>query len=311
MTFTEEIITGLKAQPKHLPSKYFYDEKGDALFVKIMNAPEYYLTDAEYEIITQQSSDIIREFPDQGNGISLFELGAGDGTKTIELLKALQGKQVLYRPIDISENAICQLENRLKQELPELQFEGLQGEYFKVLKHLEGSGKKVILFLGSNLGNMTDEQAKSFMQQLADVLQDGDMVLLGLDLKKSSDIVLPAYDDAQGYTRDFNLNLLQRINREMNGDFDLDQFEHVAEYEEDNGIAKSYLESRSDQTVRLGSANTAVHFSKGERIFMEISRKYDLEVLNNILADTGLVVRKEFRDQRNYFCDFLLEKTSV
>ncbi|MCB0696930.1 MAG: L-histidine N(alpha)-methyltransferase [Chitinophagaceae bacterium] len=306
--FRQDVDTGLSATPKQLLSKYFYDETGDSLFVKIMNMPEYYLTNSEYEIFTTQAEDIIKAFGVNGGTLELIELGAGDGTKTIELLKVLQGKtNFTYVPIDISQNALDLLCLRLAKEVPGINVQPLQGDYFSVLADIkQHQAQKVILFLGSNIGNMLDHNARRFVRQLCEQLNHGDKVLLGVDLKKDASIILPAYNDAQGITRDFNLNLLTRINRELGGNFVVSLFEHKPLYNEELGQAESYIQSMKDQDVHIKATGKTYHFDKGERIHMEISRKYDDKTINDIISDTGLQLKHKFTDSKNYFADYIL-----
>ncbi len=308
--FANEVEFGLSAKPKRLSSKWFYDHIGDDLFVKIMNMPEYYLTDAEFEIFSTQTEEIVESLKGDHSGVAIYELGAGDGTKTIELLKAMNPAHFTYHPIDISQNALDNLKLRLEKELPEIKVKPLQGEYFKVLGNLSSDTgtNKVILFLGSNLGNMYDDMAKDFMSQLADSMQSGDKLLLGLDKIKSKDIVLPAYNDKQGYTRDFNLNILHRINKELGGDFKVSEFKHSPKYDEQTGIASSALVSSKKQQVRIELLDMTVDFEAGEPIHTEISRKYDLEILNKVIEGSGLSIMNEFNDARNYFMNVLLKK---
>lgn len=303
--FAKHVGEGLSATPKYLSSMYFYDEKGDELFMEIMNMPEYYLTDAEMEIFQHQSDRMIACFPEQP--FDMVELGAGDGTKTIELLKEMEGIRFTYKPIDISENVLEHLEEKLSDELPWLEVQPLQGEYFGALKELS-SRRKVILFLGSNIGNLSDEKARSFISQLADKMQVGDLLIMGVDLKKSKQIVGPAYNDAEGITARFNLNVLDRINRELDADFELEAFSHEPDYNEETGIASSYLKSEKAQTVTIGALNRTFSFDAGERIHTEISRKYDRTTLDRILEGSGLGIAEELNDSRNYFADFLLIK---
>ncbi|TXC82135.1 L-histidine N(alpha)-methyltransferase [Luteibaculum oceani] len=306
-SFELDVLQGLKATPKYLPSKYFYDHKGDELFIKIMNSPEYYLTDCEFEILSEQAKDILSPF----EGLEYFEiieLGAGNGKKTVELLRGLNTKKFTYKPVDISSNALELLSKRLKRELPQVRCEPEQGEYFKVLESLRGKHPKLVLFLGSNLGNMVDERAASFLGALSQVLNSGDRVLLGLDLIKSREIVLPAYNDKNGYTAAFNLNLLKRINKELLGDFQLDKFVHSPEYDEVSGLAKSYLTSTENQVVSLNKPGVQISFQKGERVFMEVSRKYNDQILKTLLTRTQLLIEERFLDSRKYFCDYLLAR---
>ena len=317
-TFTQNIVfrnhvaEGLTAKTKFLSSRYFYDKIGDALFQKIMAMPEYYLTNSEMEIFTEQAKDIISAFGmKKSQPFEVIELGAGDGTKTVQLLTELknQNYEFEYLPVDISENALIQLKNSLSSQLPELKINPKQGEYFKVLEELLVSEKpKIILFIGSNLGNMTDDLANEFLQSLSSYLKKHDKVLLGLDLIKSIDIVLPAYNDPTGITRDFNLNLLTRINRELGGNFNILQFSHLAEYSEETGITKSFIKSNIAQKVTISSLNQTFDFRKDELIHTEISRKYNDPILNMVLNGTDLSVIDKFTDRKKYFTDFLLEK---
>ena len=213
-TFKKDIEEGLSFSPKTLPSKYFYDEKGDDLFVKIMHCDEYYLTRAELDIFQQQTEQIIRELQlDKNTYFELIELGAGDGLKTKELLKQLveQNYKFDYLPVDISQNALNILKESVNNELPKVSIKTKQGDYFKVLESLKNTqSPKVVLFLGSSIGNMPDDIAAQFIYNLGANLSHNDKLLLGADIIKSRDIVLPAYNDNQGFTRDFNLNLLKR-----------------------------------------------------------------------------------------------------
>lgn len=310
--FAREVEAGLTASPKRLSSKYFYDSKGSALFAQIMDLPEYYLTDAELEILKEQSPAIMDRLGiDRETPFELVELGAGDGVKTIELLKHLEagGYRYRYVPIDISQQALDQLEKNIRAALPDKRIQPKKGDYFKKLSELSDSDTpKVVLFLGSNLGNMKDDRAHGFIKSLADNLPPGDKLLLGTDLMKDASIVLPAYNDSQGVTRDFNLNLLKRINRELGADFDLDAFTHAPEYDEKEGITKSYLRSEKDQEVSIRAIGKTIPFQRHEKIHTEISRKYNDAILEDICRGTGMKVIGKFTDHRDYFADYVLEK---
>lgn len=308
-TFLKDVDSGLSTSPKSLLSKYFYDEIGDKLFVEIMKMPEYYLTNAELEIFTEQAADIIKSWEIGDKPLELIELGAGDGTKTMQLLKQLQNKcDFTYMPIDISGHALDDLEQKLKKELPSIPVKKLQGDYFSILSEIKsGDAIKVILFLGSNLGNMLDANANKFIKQLSQRMSPNDKLLLGVDLKKDASVILPAYNDAAGITRDFNLNLLTRMNKELNANFDITKFEHKPVYNEQEGQAESYIVSIADQDVYIGANDKTYHFNEGESIHMEISRKYDTDTVNKVIDGTGLYIKEVFTDSNNYFSDFLLE----
>jgi L-histidine N-alpha-methyltransferase len=311
-TFKKEVEKGLNSKPKTLPSKYFYDKKGDALFVEIMNLPEYYLTRCELDIFqnkTQQLIDTMQISPDIY--FELIELGAGDGVKTKELLRMLgnQNFKFDYFPIDISINALKLLEKDLKVELPDVNVQTKQGDYFEVLASLSKSKKpKIVLLLGSNIGNMQDELARQFIYDLGVNLQAGDKLLLGADLIKSKDIVQPAYDDRQGITAKFNLNLLDRINRELGANFNLNQFTHQPEYNEEEGIAKSFIVSDIDQKVEIKAMEKTFAFSAGEKIHTEISRKYNDTIIKKLIAKTDFNLLDKIMDSKAYFADYILER---
>ncbi|MBQ0767704.1 MAG: L-histidine N(alpha)-methyltransferase [Bizionia sp.] len=312
-TFKDDINSGLSADKKSLPSKYFYDKIGDALFVKIMNLPEYYLTRAEFDIFKNQTHDIIDALkikPD--TYFELIELGAGDGTKTKELLKVLSNKNYAFQyvPIDISLNSLEQLDSRLSVELPTVKVAKKQGDYFRVLESLKKSQHpKVVLFLGSNIGNLTDVEAERFIINLSEALNTNDKVLLGVDLIKPAHIVLPAYNDSVGVTKAFNFNLLHRINSELDANFNIDQFSHTPEYSETTGIAKSYIVSDKDQNVTIGALNKTFQFKAGEKIHTETSRKYNDAVLASILKNSALSITAKLLDSKKYFADYILEKS--
>ncbi|GGG54490.1 L-histidine N(alpha)-methyltransferase [Bizionia arctica] len=311
--FKKDINDGLSSPIKTLSSKYFYDTAGDALFVKIMNLPEYYLTKAEFDIFKNQTQNIIKSLniePD--TFFELVELGAGDGTKTKELLKVLisENYNFKYLPVDISNNALDKLKANLNTELPTLKVSKKQGDYFDVLDSLKASNHpKVVLFLGSNIGNMEDEQAKLFISKLSNSLNISDNVLLGVDLIKSKDIVLPAYNDKSGVTKAFNLNLLNRINNELDADFNIDAFSHQPEYTEKEGIARSFIVSNKEQEVRIGALDKVFKFKKDEKIHTEISRKYNDTILNTILENSQLKKVTKLLDSKSYFADYILIKS--
>jgi L-histidine N-alpha-methyltransferase len=311
-TFKQDIAHGLNSSPKTLPSKYFYNKKGDALFVEIMNLPEYYLTRSELDIFKNKTQQLITSFDVQTDThFELIELGAGDGLKTKELLKSLdaQNYKFDYLPIDISINALNLLEKDLNSELPNVTVKKQQGDYFEVLASLKKSKlPKIILFLGSNIGNMTDDLAADFIYKLGSNLQKGDKLLLGVDLIKSTDIVLPAYNDSKGITAAFNLNLLGRINDELGGNFNINQFSHQPEYNETEGIAKSYIVSTVQQNVELKGIDKSFEFKAGEKIHTEISRKYNDKLIHQIIAHTDFELDIKIMDSKAYFANYILTR---
>ena len=310
--FKKDVLAGLSSSPKFLSSKYFYDEIGDELFVQIMNMPEYYLTNSEFEIFSTKSNELINAFDVNENEVfELIELGAGDGTKTKELLKELINSEYNFKyvPIDISQHALDNLEETLAKELPDLEVEKQQGDYFGVLSSLkERKSKKVVLFLGSNIGNLTDDLSANFLNQLNNSLNKNDVLLLGVDLIKPVEVVLPAYNDTAGITSKFNLNLLHRMNKELGANFNINQFKHDPCYTEEEGIAKSYLTSKIDQIVEVKAINKQFKFIAGEKIHTEISRKYNDEIISNILEETSFNIKTRITDTKEYFADYVLVK---
>jgi len=311
-TFKNEVKQGLDASPKTLPSKYFYDKKGDGLFVEIMNLPEYYLTRSELDIFKNKTGELIAALDLKPKVyFELIELGAGDGLKTKELLKCLDSQKYNfdYLPIDISPNALRNLKESLHTEIPNLSVKTKQGDYFKVLDCLKKSQQpKVILFLGSTIGNMTDEQSAAFMRELGTNLNAGDKLLLGVDLIKPKEIVLPAYNDSKGITAAFNLNLLDRINHELAGNFNLNQFKHQPEYDEKEGIADSFIISTANQTVEIKTLGASFNFTKGEKIHTEISRKYNDKLIQEMIANTGFSLDFKIMDSNAYFADYIFTR---
>ena len=304
--FKKEVLDGLSKTPqKSLPSKYFYDKKGDDLFVQIMALPEYYLTRSEMEIFQEKTEDIISALSlNKENKYSLIELGAGDGTKTVHLLKALVNKNINfeYFPVDISQNALDGIKSYLRTEVPTLIVKPNHNDYFKALENLKQDGTiKIILFLGSNIGNLVDELATEFIYQLGSNLFKGDKIILGVDLKKPKAIVLPAYNDSKGVTAEFNLNLLDRINKELGANFNRAQFEHAPTYDEHIGIAKSYIKSKIKQSVIIDGIE--FYFEKDELIHTEVSRKYDDQVLKQILSKTDIRWENKITDSKQFFAN--------
>ncbi len=309
-TFARDVHTGLSATDKYLQSKYFYDEKGSELFRQIMNLPEYYLSRAELEIFQHQADDLIATLP--GSRIQVVELGAGDGSKTIELLKAMFAAKldVRYYPMDISAGAIEQLNNNLLQSLPALSTTPMVGDYFTILNRIEAlpGYRKLLLFLGSNIGNYQRVETLDLLQKINNSLQPGDFLLLGVDLKKEPAIIAQAYNDAQGITRAFNLNLLDRINRELGGEFILDHFDFTSRYHPDSGEVRSYLVSLQEQEVYIEVCSNSYHFAEGETIFTELSRKYDPAEIEELAHLTGYTCQQIFTDSKGYFADCLFMK---
>ncbi len=307
--FLTDVLQGLQSYPKYLDSKYFYDKKGDELFQKIMDSDEYYLTNAEMEIFSTQQAGIANQVLKNTTQLDVIEFGPGDAIKSIHLLKELASRKALanYFPIDISKNIIGFLDESLPKQIPGAAIHGFAGEYFEMLSaaHKISSNKRLVLFLGANIGNFKFNEMPLFLQKLRNSLSPGDMVLIGFDLKKNPQKILAAYNDSSGYTREFNLNLLSRINKELNGNFVVDNFVHYAMYDPSTGACKSYLISTKKQTVKINGAE--INFEKDEPIFMEVSQKYSVNEINEFAHKTGFETIADFFDSHNYFVDVILK----
>lgn len=301
----EETLEGLSSTPKHLSSKFFYDEEGSKIFQKIMRMPEYYLTNSEFEIFKKQAFSIIKNFAPKGNAIELIELGAGDGIKTKLLIKELFRQNIKFRyiPIDISEEILFGLAANLKNEFKALNIEARPGDYFDMMEELEkiSDTPKVILFLGSNIGNFSHEESVSFFKHLSQIIHKQDRLFIGFDLKKDPQLILNAYNDSDGHTAEFNLNLLRRLNKELGANFDLSKFRHAPCYDPESGAARSYLVSTNDQEVYISELDKYFQFNKWEAIYTEMSQKYDIHMINKLAAESGFAVEKNFTDSKGYF----------
>jgi len=311
MTFAEDIKQGLTAKQKRLNSKYFYDAIGDELFQQIMRLPEYYLTDSELEIFDNQTGNILEEFNNEHRFFDLLEFGAGDGTKTKILIRELleNGAKFRYLPIDISKDVLEGLEKDFHSEFPSLEVQPRNKDYFSALSDVysESDKPKLVLFLGSSIGNFNKESAVAFLSDLHTKLKRGDQALIGFDLRKNPHTIISAYNDSEGVTKKFNLNLLARINRELEADFDLSKFDHYPFYDPETGLAKSYIVSLEKQIVNLKKSQVKVEFAKGECIHTEISKKYTIEEIEDIVSESGFKEAKHFFDSRHYYTNTLIE----
>ncbi|KAA3615857.1 MAG: L-histidine N(alpha)-methyltransferase [Flavobacterium sp.] len=311
-SFKKDVYNGLTANPKFLYSKYIYDKRGDKLFQDIMELDEYYLTNSEFEILSMHKKAISELFRGNGKGIDLIELGAGDGKKTKILLSYLSENDYdfIYKPIDISKNAIDLLTADLHCELPKVRVDAEIGEYFEVLERLQqyNSRKKVILLLGSNIGNLLHPRAIDFLSHLKDTMNTGDLVFMGFDQKKDPQTILDAYNDPTGVTAEFNKNLLHRINSEMNANFDPDKFKHWEVYDPESGTAKSYLVATEKMQVNIEAIDLTICFDPWETIHTEISQKYDDKVVRWLAEEAGLSIVTSFSDANNYYKDYVFRR---
>lgn len=303
-TFRADVVRGLSKEQKTLPCQYFYDEAGSVLFEQITELPEYYPTRTEVAILNAHIGEISETL---GKDILLVEYGAGASTKTRILLDNLENPAG-YVPIDVSEDFLLQTAEGLRRDYPALPVHPIVGDFMIRIGLPSGAtGRPVGFFPGSTIGNLDDDGIDAFMRAARALLGETGQFLIGVDLRKSPDILIPAYDDAAGVTAAFNLNLLARINRELEANFDLDRFAHRAIWNDAESRIEMHLESRTDQDVTV--ADDRFSFVQGETIHTENSRKFDLAVLEQQIARTGWQVSKIWRDSKSYFAVILLDAT--
>lgn len=309
--FENDVYEGLRRHPKRLYSRYIYDEAGDKLFQQIMAMPTYYLTQTEFGILEEQKSAISQQFSAIGEAFELYELGAGDGKKTKILLRELihQGIPFTYRPIDISSHVLDVLEKAIIEELPKVDISPIQGTYFDTLREIktQSTRPKVILFLGSNIGNLLHPQAVDFLRQLKDCMDPQDYLFVGFDQKKNPETILDAYNDPEGITAAFNMNLLVRINRELGGNFETDRFKHWESYDPETGTARSFLVATEAMKVRIEKLNLNIQLNAWETIHTEISQKYDAPTIDWLCEQAGLETVCFFSDQRQWYSNYLIK----
>lgn len=307
-SFKEDVIQGLSKENKTLSSKYFYDDEGSKIFQEIMAMPEYYLTNSEFEILSTQGQEIGKQLGFQEK-FRLIELGAGDGTKTFELIKNFSqiGLEFEYLPVDVSQGALDALEEKIMSNNLNVDYKLLQGDYFDVLSALPDDKPALYLFLGANIGNYNPSQARELVEKIGASMNSGDYLMIGFDLKKDISIVKPAYDDPHGITKRFNLNLLNRMNEELGLNFDLDQFDFTCHYNPENGEVRSYIKSLTDQVV--GVNGSSFEFKKGELINTELSKKYDLSEISKLADVSNFEVKNNYLDKPQYFADSLWVKS--
>lgn len=308
--FAEDVLQGLTAKNKHLSSRYFYDDAGSRIFVEIMKMPEYYPTACEFEILSQQSNAIFDTIHFDGK-FNIVEFGSGDGIKTRHLLKAFlqKGGDFTYIPIDISQEANDALKQNMETTLPDLDIQPRTGDYFDVLNELSQTEiPNLFLFLGGNIGNYKKEDALDLLKKFNADMKKGDMLLMGMDLQKNPRTIQKAYDDPHGITKAFNMNLLHRINRELDADLKIDQFDFYCDYNPQTGEVNSYLVSLKKQHFHSTVLDTTFHFEQNELIWTELSKKYNFDEITALAKTSGFKVVNNFMDCRHYFTDSLWVK---
>jgi len=309
---TYEFASGVRAGlmrrgQKELPSKYFYDDVGSALFEVISHLPEYGLTRADERLLRRHGHEIVDRLP---GPIAVAELGSGSGKKTRWLLEALcRRQQTFYYPVEISRAALAMCERELR-DIDAISIVGFEREYLdgllEVTAYRKSGQHMFVLFLGSTIGNFDRPAGMKFLADVRRILEPGDSLLLGTDLEKPSMQLLRAYDDELGVTAAFNMNLLARINRELDADFDLGLFEHVAKINPDARSVEMHLRSRRRQTVSIPAAEITVEFLEGETIWTESSHKYSAEEIFQTARDSGFRCEAQWIDEEWPFAESLL-----
>jgi dimethylhistidine N-methyltransferase len=297
----EDVIKGLTKSPKTLPPKYFYDHQGSQLFEQICELAEYYPTRTEASILREYSDEIAQIT----GACELVELGSGSSTKTRLLLNAYQAQNYSckYVPIDVSESILKDSAKQLQKEYPSLQIKALVGTYEQALAELKPTSlpARMIFFLGSSIGNFTPQESDLFLDEIRDVLDPGDYFLLGIDLQKPIEILEAAYNDSQGVTAAFNLNMLEHLNWRFQGNFDTSLFTHQAIYNQKENQIEMYLHCQKSHVVNIESLDLKIHWKAGDSIRTEISRKFDLQTMQKDLDSKGLKPLKIFTDPQKWF----------
>ena len=300
-TFLQDVIQGLSQHPKRLSSKYFYDAAGDRIFQRIMAMEEYYLPGAEREIIARYAAHIGQKAATPKAPLQVIELGAGDGKKTVEFLSQCisKGIKMAYTALDISAHILEENRERMQKHLPGMMINTVAGDYFKTFPTVADRSPKLILFMGSNIGNYTASQVTDFFQWIKKHMAPDDALLMAFDLKKNPRVIMQAYDDPHGITREFNLNLLHRMNRELGTDFNPGRFDHYPYYDPVSGNAMSFIMSLEEQKVSFPDG-PVISLARNEPICTEISRKYSLSDIEALAGQHGLSVT-HFTDNRQYY----------
>jgi L-histidine N-alpha-methyltransferase len=299
--FAEDVQLGLSSSPKTLPCKLFYDQAGSALFEEITRLPEYYLTRTELEILRDRAHEIAAQVHP---GVTVVELGSGTASKTTTLLQAFSRRQlrVPYFPVDISPAALAEARERVESQCTRVSVRPVVADFshgFTFLRNIPG--RKLVLYLGSSIGNFDPGPAIEMLGQIRSQLNPGDALLLGTDLVKDPAILVPAYDDTQGVTEQFDKNILVRINRELGANFDLDFFRHIALWNPDKSRMEIYLESLRPQIADIALLDMRVKFANGERIHTENSYKYTMPMVREMLGLSGFSLDATWFDPRAWF----------
>jgi L-histidine N-alpha-methyltransferase len=295
----QDVREGLTRNPKELPPKWFYDERGSELFGQITRLPEYYLTGRERAILAERA----REVAEETRADTLVELGAGTSEKTRFLLDAMTSAGCLRRFVafDVSESTLRDSAARIAEEYLGIDVTAVVGDFDHHLGEIPNGGRRLVAFLGSSIGNFAPEERARFLATLRTGLQPGEWFLLGVDLVKDPERLVAAYDDREGVTAEFNRNVLRVINRELGADFRTECFDHVARWDGEQEWIELLLRSRIAQRVRIPGADLVVEFERGEELRTEISAKFRGDGVRGELAAAGFGVREFWSDPRGDF----------
>jgi len=300
-SYARDVEEGLASSPKTLPWKLFYDALGSELFDEITHLPEYYLSRTELEILQERADEIALA---AGPNVTVVELGAGSASKTSTLLRAFGRRQIrtAYFPVDISPSALAKAKVEVKRNSPAAFVHPVVADFSQGFGFLQDiPGRKLVLYLGSSIGNFNPEVAVAMLAGVRQELSAGDSLLLGTDMVKDPAIMVPAYDDAQGVTEQFNKNILGRLNRELGAGFDLDAFRHIALWNPIQSRMEMHLESAVRQTVDIELLQSRIKFRAGERIYTEDSHKYTMKMVNKMLKAAGFSLDQTWFDEKKWF----------
>jgi len=298
-SMADDVRAGLTRVPKELPPKYFYDERGSELFERITTLPEYYPTRMERGLLNRYAREIVATIAAE----ELVELGSGSASKTRALLYAMaaQGTLRRYVPVDVSESVVERCADELVEIYPGLRVHGLVGDFEAHLQHLPAGERRVFAFLGGTIGNLYPPERARFLRALAELLGPHDRLLIGTDLVKDPAVLEAAYNDSAGVTAEFNRNVLLVINRELDADFDVSAFDHVAVFDPEASWIEMRLRARGKQHVRVPGSGVEVTFTDGEEMRTEISTKFTRPRLERELAAAGLELERFMTDPNDLF----------
>lgn len=296
--FMEAVMDGFAERPRSISSMFFYDDEGDRLFQKITELPSYYLTKAEDEILQLQYEQILSAL-DKSQNIRIIELGAGDGRKSLPFIKRMldAGLSIDYVPVDISNQVLELLKEKFHSLLPSLIVHPFSADYFNV-QFPDYDGQTLWMYMGSNIGNLNTQKARQLLLHLHESAQEEDILLMGFDLQKNPERIIKAYDDPEGVTRAFNLNLLSRMNRELGADFDLSTWQHYATYHPQSGEARSYLIATEEQEIHFQLNGFKVFFKAWEALHTETSRKYRVSGMRAFCESAGWGEHQVLHDKK-------------